>query len=874
MKKNLKNKKDNLQKNSSLKFMFASIILGTVLSIAMFVFLGIYMGNNSEKTIDNVSEMYMQGMGSQVSKRYDTAIKLKMNMVEALIETIHPDEGKEETSEEIIEKLRVNASARGFEYLAYYDANGSMEMILGSEAAITDPEPFKKSLTSGDKKVAVGTGKNEQGNLDTDIVFIGIPTDDYVFEDGVTRSVALVAGMSNADIVEMLKMDVDDSSMVYSHIIRKNGTFVIQSGNEVHLYENYYDQIRDLFPEGSTDAEKYINALVAQMEAGKIYSNVLYAGNDKIHLYCERLEFSEWCLVTIMDYDAIDIAVSNLSSQWGLMITIASIFVATILIVIFVFYIQFSRQNIKQLEIAREDAIRANKAKSEFLSNMSHDIRTPMNAIVGMTAIARSNINDKEQVQDSLKKIALSSKHLLGLINDILDMSKIESGKMTLNTEKISLKEILNGIATIVQPQIKTKSQNFEIHIDNIETETVYCDSVRLNQILLNLLSNAIKFTPEDGSIQISLHQEASPVGENYIRNIIQVKDNGIGMSPQFLTTIFDSFTREDNARVHKTEGTGLGMAITKYIVDAMKGSIQVESEQGKGSTFTITLDLEKALEKEEEMMLPNWRMLVVDDDEILCNTTAVALKSIGVESEYILSGEEAIKKAVSAFEANQGYDIILMDWKLPDMDGIEAARKIREKLGEDIPILLISAYDWSEMETEARKAGISGFISKPLFKSTLYYGLKKFVKEKEIKEVETNQTKKEDLNNVHILLAEDNDLNWEIADMLLSSIGAKIDRAPNGKICVDMLKNSLPGTYDVILMDIRMPVMTGLEATVEIRKLDHPDKNLPIIAMTADAFSDDMKKCLDCGMNAHISKPIDLEIVKATILKFLNKEE
>ncbi|MDE7263211.1 MAG: response regulator [Anaeroplasmataceae bacterium] len=872
MKDKLENKKDVSPKKNSLKFMFASIIVGAVLSIAMFVFLGIYMGKNSETTIDKVSEMYMQGMGSQVSKRYDTAIKLKMNMVEALIETIHPEDGKQEINEELIEKLRVNASARGFEYLAYYDVNGNMEMILGSKALITDPEPFKKSLTSGDKKVAVGQGRNEQGNIDLDIVFIGIPTNDYIFEDGITKSIALVAGISNADIVEMLNMDVDNSSMVYSHIIRKDGSFVIQSGHEEHIYENYYDQIRDMFPKGSTEAEKYINALIEQMEVGNIYSDVLFTGKEKIHLYCERLEFSEWCLVTIMDYDAIDIVVNDLSSQWGVMITVASIFVATILIVIFIFYIQFSRQNIKQLEIAREEAIQANKAKSEFLSNMSHDIRTPMNAIVGMTAIARANINNSEQVQDSLKKIALSSKHLLGLINDILDMSKIESGKMTLNTEKISLREILNGIATIVQPQIKTKSQNFEIHIDNIETETVYCDSVRLNQILLNLLSNAIKFTPEDGSIQISLHQEASPVGDSHIRNIIRVKDNGIGMSPQFLTTIFDSFTREDNARVHKTEGTGLGMAITKYIVDAMKGSIQVESEQGKGSTFTITLDLEKALEKEEEMILPNWHMLIVDDDEILCNTTASALKSIGVDSECVLSGEEAIKKVISAHDANQRYDVILMDWKLPDMDGIEAARKIREKLGDEIPILLISAYDWSEMEAEARKAGISGFISKPLFKSTLYYGLKKFVKEKEIKQTKVIQTKKEDLSNIHILLAEDNDLNWEIADMLLSSIGATIERAPNGKICVDMLKSSIPGTYDVILMDIRMPVMTGLEATVEIRKLDHPDKNIPIIAMTADAFSDDMKKCLDCGMNAHISKPIDLEIVKTTILKFLNE--
>ena len=373
--------------------------------------------------------------------------------------------------------------------------------------------------------------------------------------------------------------------------------------------------------------------------------------------------------------------------------------------------------------------------------------------------------------------------------------------------------------------------------------------------------------------IEIALSQVESPKGENFVRNIIQVKDNGIGMSKEFLPTIFDSFIREDNARVHKTEGTGLGMAITKYIVDAMNGSIEVESEKGKGTTFTITLDLEKALEIEEEMILPNWKMLVVDDDELLCETTVSSLKSIGIDSEWTLSGQGAVDMAIQAHKKNNCYDVILMDWKLPDMDGIEAAKRIREELGDEIPILLVSAYDWGDMEQEARKAGISGFISKPLFKSTLYYGLKKFVKN-EIKDDKkpVEDIPQSNLEGYHILLAEDNDLNWEIAEVLLSSIGATIDRAENGKICVEMLTESKPGSYDVILMDIRMPVMTGLEATVEIRKSEHPDKDIPIIAMTADAFSDDMKKCLDCGMNAHIAKPIEIDVVKNAILKFCNK--
>ncbi len=869
----------NMMRNNTNKqfiTMLSSIIVGVLLSIVMFIILSIFMTKNSSSTINSASEIYMQGMGSQVAKRYETAITLKMDMVDALAKTNILDNNTKPTPEELEalnESLRVNAKARGFEYLAYYDAEGHMDMILGKEANITDPEPFRDSIRKGSKKVAVGKGVDENGVTDNGLIFISVPIKGYFMHDGTTECLSLVAGVSNENIVNMLSMDRDDAATVYSHIIRRNGSFVIRSASEVDGYSNYFDQIHSMVDSASEEADRHIDELTQKMEKDEIYSSAMNTIDGRIHLYCEKLAYSEWYLVTIMDYDVLDVLINHLNFQWGIMATITCIVIAAVLMGIFLVYIKFNRQNTKQLEFAKESAVKANQAKSEFLSNMSHDIRTPMNAIVGMTAIARSNIDDQEHVQNCLKKIAISSKHLLGLINDILDMSKIESGKMTLNIEQISLREILNGIATIVQPQMKTKKQKFDIYIHDIITESVYCDSVRLNQVLLNLLSNAIKFTSEEGMIEIALSQVESPKGENFVRNIIQVKDNGIGMSKEFLPTIFDSFIREDNARVHKTEGTGLGMAITKYIVDAMNGSIEVESEKGKGTTFTITLDLEKALEIEEEMILPNWKMLVVDDDELLCETTVSSLKSIGIDSEWTLSGQGAVDMAIHAHKKNNCYDVILMDWKLPDMDGIEAAKRIREELGDEIPILLVSAYDWGDMEQEARKAGISGFISKPLFKSTLYYGLKKFVKN-EIKDDKkpVEDIPQSNLEGYHILLAEDNDLNWEIAEVLLSSIGATIDRAENGKICVEMLTESKPGSYDVILMDIRMPVMTGLEATVEIRKSEHPDKDIPIIAMTADAFSDDMKKCLDCGMNAHIAKPIEIDVVKNAILKFCNK--
>ena len=344
-----------------------------------------------------------------------------------------------------------------------------------------------------------------------------------------------------------------------------------------------------------------------------------------------------------------------------------------------------------------------------------------------------------------------------------------------------------------------------------------------------------------------------------------------MGMSEEFKAKVFDSFTREDNTRIHRTEGTGLGMAITKYIVDAMGGTIQVESQQGVGTEFNVTLDFERAEVAEVDMVLPPWNMLVVDDDQQLCESTASALQSIGIKADWVLSGEEAVEMVVKKHQRREDYQVILLDWKLPGMDGISTAKAIHARMEGDIPILLISAYDWGEIEDEARQAGITGFISKPLFKSTLFYGLKKFAgdnEEGEPKEEPHHRTI--DFNGRHVLLAEDNELNWEIAEELLTDLGLQLDHAENGQICVEMLQNSQPGHYSAVLMDIRMPVMTGYEAAVAIRKLDHPDANLPIIAMTADAFSEDIKHCLDCGMNAHVAKPIDVREVARLLEKYM----
>ena len=445
---------------------------------------------------------------------------------------------------------------------------------------------------------------------------------------------------------------------------------------------------------------------------------------------------------------------------------------------------------------------------------------------------------------------------------------------MTLNEELVSLREVMDSIVSIVQPQIKTKRQHFNVFIHDISAEDVCCDGVRLNQVILNLLSNAVKFTPEEGTIHVAMYEEPSPKGSEYVRIHLQVKDNGIGMSEEYQKEIFESFSREDRKRVHKTEGTGLGMAITKYIVDAMGGTIEVKSRQGEGTEFSVAIDFAIAKEKEKDMHLPEWDMLVVDDNKQLCESVIQSLKSIGIQAEWAMDGETAVKMVNERHARQEDYQFILLDWKLPGMDGIETASEIRKQLGEHVPILLISAYDWSEIENEARKAGVNGFIAKPLFKSTLYYGLKPYAEHVETVVEEEDNMINQHLVGRHILLAEDNELNWEVASELLQELGLELDWAENGEICVDMFQKSPVGYYDAILMDIRMPVMNGYEATEAIRAMERADADLPIIAMTADAFSEDVKRCLDAGMDAHVAKPIDVkEIARLLERHFLEKE-
>ena len=843
-------------------FLLVSFVALIVICIGVLFIFAKTIGDKNEDAINKIGEIYMSGMNEKTSLHFETTISQQLDQLESILRNNPP--ATFTYNEAMIDELTYEGKIRDFEYLALMDGNGSIEMIYGDYIHLADPDPFVESMRNKEKKIAVG--ETESGKV---ISMLGIAAT-YPMENG-KRSMAIVAGVPVDYIDTLLCLDITDS-LTYSHIIRRDGTFIIK--NAMVTNSDYFSRMLETYEEynGKTP-EQYAAELQAAMDKNENYATIFIDEGERRHLHCTRLPYSEWYLVTIMPYGALDETLNVLNSERSNILLLGSGITFLALFCIFVLYYRNTRKQLEALENARLDAIRANKAKSEFLSNMSHDIRTPMNAIVGMTAIATANIGNTQQVQNCLRKITLSSKHLLGLINDVLDMSKIESGKLVLTMDQVSLREVMDSVVNIVQPQVKTKNQQFDVFIHDIETENVFCDSVRINQVLLNFLSNAIKFTPEGGSISLSMHEEPSPVGEDYVRIHIYVKDTGIGMSEDFQKRIFESFVREDTKRVHKTEGSGLGMAITKYIVDAMNGMIEVKSELGKGSEFHVTLDLEKATIPEEEMILPDWHMLVVDDDLQLCESTVDSLNQIGVIAEWALDGETALEMVAQRHEKRNDYHIILLDWKLPGIDGIETARKIRQQMGGDIPILLISAYDCTEIETQARDAGINGFIAKPLFKSTLFYGLRQFSEDIVVSSEESVHNTKFDFTGTKVLLAEDNDLNWEIAAELLSQYGLDLERAENGQICVEMFSKSPVGYYAAVLMDIRMPIMTGYEATVEIRKLERPDASLPIIAMTADAFSEDIQKSLASGMNAHVSKPIDTREVMRLLEKFLHEQ-
>ena len=515
-----------------------------------------------------------------------------------------------------------------------------------------------------------------------------------------------------------------------------------------------------------------------------------------------------------------------------------------------------------RLTRSMDEAAAANAAKTQFLASMSHDIRTPMNAIMGLAVIARRNIGDTEKVGDCLNKISFAGNHLLTLINDVLDISKAESGKITLNPAVFSLSDIADELVNMIKPQIREKNQEFDIHTRDILHEHIFADELRISQIFVNLLTNSVKYTGVGGKITVELSERMLPDDPSRVELIYSVKDTGVGMSEKFMQYMYQPFTRAVDTRIDKLQGTGLGLAIIKRLVDIMEGTIECSSEQGKGTVFTVRLPLLIAEEDSDGLMLPPMTVLIADDDEISLESAKEIFLSLGIEPDLVNSGKKAVDAAYEKHVSRDDYSVIILDWKMTGLSGVETARRLRSSIGSETPILVASAYDWDEIEKEAYKAGVNGFINKPLFRTTVYSKLSAIGRKLSgagIIPVENTA----DLKGKRILVAEDNDLNWEIVHETLGYYGIISDRAENGKVCVDIMKSSAVDMYDAVLMDIQMPVMNGRDACIEIRRMkDEKKRTVPVIAMTADAFAEDIQACLDAGMNGHIAKPVDLKLL------------
>ncbi len=688
----------------------------------------------------------------------------------------------------------------------------------------------------------------------------------------------LIARLSIDAIESDLKID-SYNGLGYSSVIDPDGSYIVNSfRNQLPDDNNFFTSLE----KGELPREypiERIRELTANLESFSF--EYTREGGERCVIVFDPMPKIEWFFITVVPRSVFE-------QQSMALISIFAVLTVILMAAVIWFSLLLLRRRSKTLLMERKhreelaDALalaeQANRAKTTFLNNMSHDIRTPMNAIIGFTALASTHIDNTDRVLDYLAKIGQSSNHLLSLINDILDMSRIESGKVNIAENPENLAEILHSLRDIVQADVHAKQLEFFIDTVDVTDENIYCDRLRLNQALLNILSNAMKFTPPGGTVAMRItERQISRTG--YACYEFRVKDTGIGMSPEFVKTIFEPFTREHSSTVSNTQGTGLGMAITKTIVDMMGGSIEVRSEEGKGTEFIVTLDFRLSEQQRQAPrieQLVGLRGLVVDDDINTCQSVAQMLRQIGMRSEWTMYGKEAVIRTEEALKLGDQFHVYIIDWLMPDLNGIETVRRIRQVVGGDAPIIILSAYDWADIEDEARKAGVTDFVSKPLFLSDLHRVLLKACGEMvEEAPPEPLLGLDSDFMGKRVLLVEDNELNKEIAEELLRQEGFLVETAENGRLAVDAVCGNPAGWFDLVLMDVQMPVMDGYEATRQIRALSDPARaRVPIIAMTANAFEEDKQAALAAHMDGHVGKPIDIPALLKLLREVLEKNK
>ncbi|MCI8284339.1 MAG: response regulator [Firmicutes bacterium] len=817
--------------------------------------------NTTAEAVYNVSKLYLEELTTQQVNQVTTTLNSQIQQLSTVIHSLRASDTENMIAAQSFIKRMKDLNA--FDFLAFIDEKGT---VYTEDATFPGISKFTFLASDFTKPVISFDQSMENSNL----LLFSVPVINNSLEGH--KLIAATAGI-NADTVSERLSLTENNGKSFSNVIMPNGGYVIRT-NHTHIAANT-NMLSTLQQEADFTDENALDHWRRDLNLKKA-NMVVYELKDVVHYtYYMPIEGTDWFITTTLHYDLISENVDVIRTTLTRNSLFQLMLILLVLFFLFIVYNSMRRRNDK-LQLEKIKAEEGNRAKSIFLSNMSHDIRTPMNAIIGFTNLAIKSVDDTNRTQDYLSKILASSNHLLALINDVLEMSRIESGKIQLEETECNLPEMLHDINSIVLGQVQNKQLHLLMDAVDITNENIYCDKLRMNQIFLNLLSNAIKFTPAGGKISVKIEQlQNAPDG--YGKYVIKVKDTGIGMTQEFAAKIFNPFERERTSTVSGIQGTGLGMTITKNIVDMMDGTINIITAPGKGSEFIITINL-KLHEKQNKPVkfahLEGVKALIVDDDFDSCDAATRMLMKLDMQAEWTMSGKEAVLRAKQAIDINEAFGAYIIDLRLPDLDGIEVARQIRSVAGNQVPILLITAYDWTQIEKEAREAGVNAFCNKPVFMSDLQSALSKATGQKVIMpqhaETEEHQF---DFNGKRILLVEDNELNREIALEILTEVGLNIDEAEDGSIAVEKIRSSEPGFYDLILMDIQMPVMDGYEATKAIRSLENKKlANIPIIAMTANAFEEDKKAAFDAGMNSHLAKPLDVEKLFATLAKVINK--
>ena len=845
--KNIKDKAQKIKKSNLLVFIVTIITIITIYySYQLF----------SAILTDRIVKMSLRNMW-EISRHDEQSITSGLEHRWMHLEGIAKElkEGELETTSEVLKKLSSKSDSIETMEIVLVTEEGTV--LSSTQSVSKNTELLRLCQDSPKDRFVQRIDDNRSSEVDATLI-LGKKIEPFTIDGN--RFTYIVGYYEIKNLTDELKIE-SYSGKGYSSVIDQDGYYLVSVHNDNMLErEDFFTVI---------NKEGIISDLTVQDVREKIkakesfYLEYILDGQNRI-MVCNPMSEVDW-------YCIMSVPLSIYQEQSAELLQMISILIIAILITIAIVVILIfrnrSQKNSMKFEIKHRDELesalalaeQASKAKTTFLNNMSHDIRTPMNAIIGYTSLAKTNINSKERVTDYLNKITQSSNHLLSLINDVLDMSRIESGKVNIEEKEENLAGILHSIRNIIQADVNAKQMEFIIDTVDITDENIYCDKLRLNQILINLLSNSIKFTEPGGKISVRITQK--PISKKgYGVYEFRVKDNGIGISEEFLKEIFEPFARERNSTVSGIQGTGLGMAITKNIVDMMGGSIEVQSKVGKGTEFIVTLEfkLQEAHKEIEEIEnLKNIRALVVDDDMNSCQSIAQMLRQFGLKSDWTMYGKEAVARTKEAEQIKEQYQIYIIDWLMPDMNGIETARRIRKIVGKNPPIIMLSAYDWGEVEQEAKEAGVTEFISKPLFPSDLKRIL---LKVSGMDKTEEKDEEKIDFSGKRILLVEDNMMNREIATEYLQDFGFLVESAENGKQACEILEKSEPGYFDVVLMDVQMPIMDGYEATKTIRKFKNKKiANIPILAMTANAFEEDKKAAKEAGMNGHLAKPIDV---------------